>query len=29
MPTIIIITHDKDLKQELNWKTYKMERPNA
>lgn len=25
MPTIILITHDKELKQELKWKTYKME----
>ncbi len=29
MPTIILITHDKDLKDQLNWKTYKMEKQYA
>ncbi len=29
MPTIIIITHDKDLKEQLKWDTYKMEKQNA
>lgn len=29
MPTIILITHDKDIKDTLKWDTYKMERHNA
>ena len=29
MPTIILITHDTELKEKLNWNTYKMERKNA
>lgn len=29
MPTIIIITHDKELKEKLNWDIYKMEKKNA
>ncbi len=29
MPTIILITHDKDLKEQLNWKTYTMERDDV
>ncbi len=29
MPTILLITHDKDLKEQLNWDIYKMERANA
>lgn len=29
MPTIILITHDKELKDQLNWDIYKMEKKNA
>ncbi|NCD05531.1 MAG: DUF1893 domain-containing protein [Spirochaetia bacterium] len=29
MPTILLITHDKEIKDELGWNTYKMEKLNA
>jgi len=29
MPTIILITHDKEIKDKLGWNTYKMEKLNA
>ncbi|MDC7242844.1 MAG: DUF1893 domain-containing protein [Sphaerochaetaceae bacterium] len=29
MPTILLITHDKELREQLNWNIYKMEKKNA